>query len=309
LARVALPATCGELVQGSLDGVPCLVSCPIDCYAVAQVDLRSTPGWDVPGDSPKAAAALHAGLKFLGEVTWGGRLSLSNDLPRGRGYGSSTADMGATLYALARALRRPIAPEQVAQLAVSVEPSDSSIFPGLAVFDHRGGRLLEGLGPAPPLAVVVVDPGGEVDTLAFNRMDHQAALRRLAPQHREAFRLLRQGLKNRDWEAVGAAATLSARVHQAILPDPLLDPALVLARDVAALGVCRAHSGTILGLLLDPCQADPAGVVSFVSRHLPGGVSVRPYALVDGGPRPLKSSRQAWREATTYVAGVSKFQV
>jgi L-threonine kinase len=133
-------------------------------------------------------------------------------------------------------------------------------------------------------------------------MDHQEALRRLAPQHREAFDLLRQGLKERDWEAVGAAATLSARVHQAILPDPLLEPALALARDVAALGVCRAHSGTILGLLLDRCHADLAAVVSFVSRHLPGNVSVTPYALVDGGPRPLKSSRQAWHEVTTYVA-------
>ncbi len=166
LASVAVPATCGELVQGTLDGIPCLVSCPIDCYSIAEIHLKPTPGWEVPGDAPKAAAALRAGLAYMGSATsWAGRLRLLSDLPRGRGYGSSTADIGATLYALGQALGRPIAPEQVAQLAVSVEPSDSTIFPGLALFDHRGGHLHEGLGPAPPLAVVIIDPGGEVDTL------------------------------------------------------------------------------------------------------------------------------------------------
>lgn len=219
-SRAALPATCGELVQGTLDGVPCLVSCPIDTYSVAEIHLKTTPGWEVPCDAPKTGAALQAGLAYLGGGPGGGRLRLASQVPRGRGYGSSTADIGATLYALGQALGQNLAPEQAARLAVAVEPSDSSLFPGLALFDHRSGRFHESWGPAPPLAVLLIDPGGEVDTLAFNRIDHRKTLARLASQHREAFNLLRQGLAGGDWGAVGEAASLSARVHQAVLPNP-----------------------------------------------------------------------------------------
>jgi L-threonine kinase len=283
-ACAALPATCGELVQGTLDGIPCLVSCPIDFYSVAEIHLNSTPGWETPRDASKAAAALHAGLAYLGGGP-GGRLRIVSNVPRGRGYGSSTADIGATLYALGQALGQTLALEQIAGLAVEVEPSDSSIFPGLALFDHRSGRFHEELGPAPPLAVVVIDPGGEVDTLAFNQIDHRRTLARLAGQHREAFNLLCQGLREGDWRAMGEAASLSARAHQAVLPNPLLESALVLAREVGALGLCRAHSGTLLGLLLDPVGSDLPAVVAFVTSRLPKMVSVKPYPLVDGGPR------------------------
>jgi L-threonine kinase len=284
-ACVALPATCGELVQGTLDGIPCLVSCPIQYYSVARVCLRAGMGWEVPCDSPKAAAALQAGLAWLGETAGGGHLQLFTRVPRGRGYGSSTADVGATLYALAQALGRSLTPAQVAQLAVGVEPSDSSIFPGLALFAHRTGHVYQDLGPAPALSAMVIDPGGEVDTLAFNRIDHQATLHRLAPEHRQAFGLLRQGLKEGDWAAVGEAATLSSRVHQAILFNPLLDQALALARQVGALGVCRAHSGSLLGLLVDPRHTDVASAVAFVAKSLPSPVAVSLYAMVDGGPQ------------------------
>lgn len=285
MSYAGLPATCGELVQGTLDGMPCLVSCPIDFYSVAEIHLNPAPGWDIPHDAPKAGAALRAGLARLGGGAAGGRLRLVGDVPRGRGYGSSTADIGATLYALGQALGQSLAPEQVAGLAVAVEPSDSSIFPGLTLFDHRRGRFHEGLGPAPPLAVVVIDPGGEVDTLAFNQIDHRRTLARLASQHRQAFNLLRQGLKEGDWRAVGEAASLSARVHQAVLPNPLLEPVLALGRQVGALGLCRAHSGTLLGLLLDPVGSDLPAVVALVASQLPDTVSVKRYSLVSGGPR------------------------
>jgi L-threonine kinase len=284
-ACVALPATCGELVQGTLDGIPCLVSCPIQYYSVARVRLRAESGWEVPCDAPKSAAALQAGLAWLGETSRGGHLQLETHMPRGRGYGSSTADIGATLYALARALGRSLTPAEVARLAVDVEPSDSSMFPGLALFAHRSGQVCQALGPAPALSVLVIDPGGEVDTLAFNRLDHQAALRRLAAEHMQAFDLLRQGLKERDWAALGEAATLSSRLHQAILFNPLLEPVLALARQVGALGVCRAHSGSLLGLLLDHQHTDAASARAFVAGGVPAAAAVSLYAMVDGGPR------------------------
>ena len=293
-ACAALPAACGELVQGTLDGMPCLVSCPIDRYASARVELEapsarapSHQSWSLPPDAPKSVAALFSGLRHLGADGSCGSLQLSSAIPRSRGYASSTADVGATLYALAEALGCPLHVREVAQLAVSVEPTDSTLFPGLSLFAHRDGRLWMPLGPAPPLDVIVLDPGGAIDTLAFNRVDHGDALRRLAPQHREAFHLLLDGLKRRNWWDVGEAATLSSRAHQAILPNPLLDAALNAADAVGALGVCRAHSGTVLGLLFERRDLAPEDTMKCISRSLPPAVPVAHCRLVAGGPRSI----------------------
>ena len=287
VVRVALPGTCGELVQGSLEGEPCLISCPMGWYSIAAVRFQSCGNWTVPAQAPKTRAALHTGLAYLGRTASGGCVHLHTELPRGRGYGSSTADIGATLYALGRAAGRRLTPQEVARLAVQVEPSDSTLFPGLALWDHRSGHVYEDLGAPPPLTVVVLDPGGEVDTLAFNRLDHRQVLRHLAPQHREAFSLLREGLRYGNLEAIGTAATLSATAHQAILANPLLEPTLSLAHDVRALGVCRAHSGTLLGLLLDPRHVDVARITALAAQRFASAVTVFNLPLVSGGPRFL----------------------
>lgn len=287
MGRVALPGTCGELVQGTLDGVPCLVSCPIDRYSVAAISLRPHPDWSVPPEMPKTHAALQAGLRYLGQAAAGGCLHMHSTLPRGRGYGSSTADIGATLYALGQASARPLTPLEVAQLAVQVEPTDSSLLPGLALWDHRQGQLHVALGMPPALGIIVLDPGGEVDTLTFNGCDHRAALQKLAPIHREAFTLLQDGVRHGDIESIGAAATLSATAHQAILCNPFLDLALSLSREVGAVGLCRAHSGTILGILLDPGRTAVGQAVAYCQRRLGVGVQVFSTPLVSGGPRSL----------------------
>ena len=281
----ALPATCGELVQGTLDGVGCLVSCPIDRYSFCHIELKHGTGWEVPSDAPKSVAALRIGLDHLHCTEWGGQFRLSSSIPRGRGYGSSTADIGATLNALGHALERSVSARKTAKWAVCVEPSDSTLFPGLALFAHRDAEFHKLLGSAPPLMVLVLDPGGQVDTLAFNQIEHGDQLKRLAPQHREAFDLLQQGHASRDWHAVGRAASMSAAAHQTILHSPLVDLALPLARDIGALGLCRAHSGTIVGLLLDPGEMDVKALEAHVARRLPTRVTVSLQSMVDGGPR------------------------
>jgi len=186
--RVAVPGACGELVQGTLDGEqPFLISCPIDRFSVAEVELTSERrGWSCPPDTPKSVTALQAMLARLGHTEMGGQLRIRSDLPRAKGMASSTADIAATVYALAEALGEGVEPWEVARIALSVEPSDSLMFPGLALFDHRSGQVYEDLGPAPPLEVVVLDFGGTVDTLAYNRRYRADLLRKMVAEHREA---------------------------------------------------------------------------------------------------------------------------
>jgi L-threonine kinase len=282
-----MPGTCGELVQGTWEGIPCLVSCPIECYSVAEVRSGGHSGWQLQPNSPKMRAALQHGLTYMDQTTSSGRISVCSPLPQGRGYGSSTADIGATLYALGHAFGQPLTPLEISALALQVEPTDSSLFPDLTLWDHRHGQLYETLGQPPALTVVVLDPGGEVNTVAFNRLDHRTALQKLAPLHRDAFQLLQDGLRQGDVAAIGAAATMSAEAHQAILPNALLAPAVHLAREVGALGVCRAHSGTVVGLLLDPNRTDPDLVQNVAQQRLPEHIHMFNLPLVAGGPRLL----------------------
>jgi len=287
--RVALPGTCGELVQGTWEGIPCLVSCPIERYSVAEVRSGGHSGWQLRPGSPKMRAALQHGLTFLEQTTSSGSVSVCSTLPQGRGYGSSTADIGATLYALGHVFGQPLTPLEISALALQVEPTDSSLFPDLALWDHRRGQLYETLGSPPTLTVVVLDPGGEVNTVAYNQLDHRTALRKLAPLHRDAFQLLQDGLRQGDAAAIGTAATMSAEAHQAILPNALLGPAVHVAREVGALGVCRAHSGTVIGLLLDPNRTEPDRVQSVAQQRLPEHIRMFTLPLVAGGPRLLSA--------------------
>lgn len=284
-ATVWMPGTCGELVQGAIDGQPFLVSCPIGVYARVTVDLTPDGLLEVPENAPKAGAALRATLASCGAEGRGARVRLASSLSRGKGLGSSTADVAGTIYATSRALGFPLAAEQVAELAVAVEPSDSSLFPGLALFDHRSGRRHERLGPAPPLEVVVLDEGGTVDTLAFNRRGVEDLLAGNEPAVREALALVRRGLAERRPDLVGRGATLSALAHQRVLPKRWLDAVVAAASAAGALGVVAAHSGTVLGVLVEPTRTATDAVVAGLRAAVPACAVLYVCRLTGGGPR------------------------
>lgn len=284
---VAVPGACGELVQGTLDGVPCLVSCPIDRRA--ELELTTTPGEGritTPATMPKTRRALQLALAALGRWDVDVKVERRCGLPEAKGYASSTADILAALFGLGRALGERISPEWATRLALRVEPTDSLAWDGLALLAHRDGKLMKPLEPPPPLCVLALDWGGTVDTLEFNRADRRAALRHLAPLHREAFAMLRAGIALGDIELIGRAATLSAQAHQRILFKPQLEAVVRLAKAVGAAGVCVAHSGTLIGVLLRPRDATDAA--AYIISHLPDVSAYSLHRVIGGGPRYIE---------------------
>ena len=194
------PGSCGELAQGMLRGDYFLVTCPIDMYSSATVAL--TPGTgrvNGPPDAPKSRQAVALTLAHFGRHDFDAHLSLSSPLPRGKGMASSTADVSAAVAATAAAMgvEADMPPAMIARIALQVEPSDGTMLPGIAVLDHKQGNILETLGSPPPMRVVVLDFGGDVDTLAFNGVNRDSALERLQPEFEEALRLVAQGYSRR----------------------------------------------------------------------------------------------------------------
>ena len=252
------PGTCGELAQGLLDGVLCMITCPVDLMSVVSVEL--SPGNNKvsgPQDSPKTALAVQKTLAFLGELGSDAEVAIDSPLPRGKGMASSTADVAAAIAATAASVGQALTPGQIASIALSVEPSDGVMFPGIVAFDHRAGSLARHLGQPPPMRVVALDFGGAVDTVDFNSTDRRDALAGQAPKMAEAARLIEAGLQQGSPELIGRGASISSRANQEILPNAHLGDVMQLAAETGAVGVNVAHSGTVVGMLF----ADELGQV------------------------------------------------
>ena len=99
-STVRVPGVCGELVQGMLGKQHFLVTCPIDFYSRVTVELHQGEGQvSAPTDCPKSIAAVKATLTHLEQETLDAVLTISNPIPRGKGMGSSSADVTGVIAA------------------------------------------------------------------------------------------------------------------------------------------------------------------------------------------------------------------
>ena len=176
---------------------------------------------------------------------------------------SSTADVAASIAATAAAAGRHLEPEQVAQIALGVEPSDGVMFPGISVFDHREGRIARPLGEPPPMRVLALDFGGVVDTLEFNSVARDKALKSQEPRMSEAVSLIETGLLRGNPLFIGKGATVSAIANQEVSFNPYLDDVLAFSAEVGGFGVNVAHSGTVIGILMP----DQSSLVTQAAAH------------------------------------------
>ncbi|MBC7325676.1 MAG: GHMP kinase [Moorella sp. (in: Bacteria)] len=248
---------CGELVQGMVDGKYFLITCPINISAEAAVTLLPGRHFYGPPGKSKAITAVRLAMDLLGEKQWGARLALQNPLPPGKGLASSTADVVAAAVATARALQAELSLEEIKMIALAIEPSDGTFLPGIALFDHLQGKFWENLGDPPALELLIVDPGGTVDTVLFNQRSDLMALNQAKEDKvRRAVALVREGLARGRAELIAQGATLSALANQAILYKPELETLLELAIRSGALGVNTAHSGTVVGILYRSGEID-----------------------------------------------------
>jgi L-threonine kinase len=263
-----------------------LVTCPIDFYSRVTVELFEGPtGVSAPPDCPKSRAAVAAALAHLGRSGLAAILTVSNPIPRGKGMASSSADVTGAIAATGLALGQRLPAVLIGQLALSVEPSDGVMFPGIALFDHREGSIVEELGPPPPMEIVALDFGGTVDTLEFNRIDHGDAWRSLEPVNRQALDLVRRGIHQGSPALVGQGASISAGAGQRILEKPQLPRVMAFAEAVGAVGVCVAHSGTVIGVLLDARERRGKSTFRRAQAAFTDAAAVHHFRLMSGGMR------------------------
>ena len=283
-ATVRAPGVCGELAQGVIEGIHFLVTCPVDFYSRVKVDLYSGgPGVEAPEDCDKAAAAVRRALSHLKNAKVRAKVTINNPIPRGKGMASSSADLAAAIAATGMALGQELSPYQIAQIALSIEPTDGVMIPGVALFDHRAGVIRESLGPPPPMEIVALDLGGTVDTVQFNMVDRFQRWQSVDEQTSEALRLLRLGITNQDPVLVGQGASISAEASKTVLAKPRLAEVKEFAESVGAVGVNVGHSGTIMGVLLDARERRGKSTYHKAKEAFPDAQAVYHFRLLGGG--------------------------
>ncbi|MEO9338574.1 kinase [Mesorhizobium sp. SB112] len=270
----------GELVQGVFENASGglqrgLVTLPLDrIRSLAKFKPSADARIDViPPDRTKAKKAARLTLKHMACSQIGGELTITSSIAVGHGYGSSTADVVAAIRAVAAAHGIKLRRSTICQLAVAAEgASDAITYEDQAIlFAHRDGSIIEHFnGPLPPLISVgfKASDGKPVDTIAMPRARYNA-------EEIQTFHTLRglvaRSIACQDPFLLGRASTVSAQISQRYLPKSRFDTVLNIARHHGACGVQVAHSGSLIGILLDATSTDARAKASEIAKSMSDG--------------------------------------
>jgi uncharacterized protein involved in propanediol utilization len=259
----------GELFQGQITDQHnrrrrCLLSLP--CKELfSEATFQPQPGNDLivhPSHKQKAKKTAELVLAHFGASSVKGLLTITSNIPEGKGCGSSTADCVAAGMAVCNVLGKQLSEEEIAYLVVRAEiASDNLMFNRAVLFAHREGVVLEDYAKGlPKLEVLGIDTADDeiVNTLEFPPAVY-------SPQQIELFHtltgMLKRAIRDNDSRLLGEIATTSASINDSFLPKPLFSQIRGLAESAGAIGVSVAHSGTVLSILFNP--VDP-----LLERHM-----------------------------------------
>lgn len=292
--RMRCPGSCGEFLQGWLDGSEKLISYAIDCYSEMVLTTQPSPDGHraFREQYPRAwemalQVVMQEGLtpKVLEEISF----NLTSDLPRGKGMASSTADLAVTAAAVAQWLGHTLAPEEIIGYCTRLEPTDSVPYPDLVLMDPMTGTVSRAYGQPPSMGILVLEGLEAIDTKTFRRQDHHLRRQAFQQEMEAALSLFEEGYRQNNHRLLADACYQSALAQQYFYPHSALDIVGQLAIDHGAWGVNVAHSGSSLGILHDPqlFQLDP-----FLQdwHRCPGSSRYFPprrHQMIPGGVRNL----------------------
>ena len=184
----------------------------------------------------------------------GGHLVLKSNIPISWGLGSSTCDVVASIYAVAKSYNIELDKYTVAKLAIETEvASDSTMFTKeIILFAQRKGVALEEFeGKFPPLLILGFNSDPElngIDTLSIPEIRYSSSEKEIFNNLLSVFRI---ALKKQDPKLIGRVSTTSALINQNYLPKPQFNTILAIANNSDSVGIQVSHSGTVMGILFD----------------------------------------------------------
>ncbi len=263
MAEARCPASCGELIQGWVLGSEKLISCPINWFSTVEV----CDGVPDARERPRMRDMLKRVLRHFDlpeELHQMLRIRFDSTIPVAKGMASSTADIAATAVATARHLNQHLTEQEIADICLQIEPTDSTIFSALTLFDHNTGQTQIGHNWSPELSILILENEQQLITADYHRLDRRHTLLANAGKLEQSWIYFQEAARNNDVYKLGQAATLSAEASQNILPKPAFDKLLPLIEIHDLYGLNVAHSGTVVGLFFNENRHD----IERISREI-----------------------------------------
>ncbi|QXM05648.1 cobalamin biosynthesis protein [Crassaminicella indica] len=283
------PASCGELLQGIIGKGEKLISYPINIYSSVTVEEKKAPVRDPK--FKKAINAMYKTIDYFGlHKSVGDTLSIKVDsnIPIEKGMASSTADIAATVAVTAKLIGKEISLDELAKICTQIEPTDSTIFHTLTLFDHLNGVRINSFDWDLNLDILILESQESLNTQVFRRKDYSCLRAINKPKVEKAYEIFKLGYEKRDPSLLGKAATISALANQNILYKEKLEEIVDISLKLGCYGVNVAHSGTVLGIIFEKNKIHRAELVDrlqekgvyeyyykyYFAKMVKGGVSI-----------------------------------
>ena len=251
------PASCGEFVQGIIDDEEYLCSYAIDMYSKVYIEEKLV---DINLGRYKSRLAIEKVFEKFNlpkKYTKNISLNINSKIPVGKGMASSTADIGATIKATLSLIDKDLSSEEISKLAAEIEPTDSIFIDKNSIFNPLNGTVIKYLGNLTNAKVVILEPNKVLDTMKIRlRQDYNKLKVENKEVIKKSFALLEEGLKKNNLSLVGEACTLSSLANENIENKEYLNEIIKISKKYGAYGVNIAHSGTVVGILIDKSMND-----------------------------------------------------
>lgn len=281
------PASCGEFVQGIMDNEEYLSSYAIDMHSIATIEERIQNINKGPFKSRKAIEAVFSRFKLPIKESKNISLDIKSQIPIGKGMASSTADIGATIVATLGLIQRKLSSEEISKLASTIEPTDSIYIEKNSIFNPLNGEVKKYLGNIKDSRVIILEPNKTLSTIKIRNTPNYKDIKIQNEKIiKEAFYLLEEGIRKNDLYSIGRACTLSSLANENIDKKEGLDEIIEISKNYGAYGVNIAHSGTVVGIMIDKGMNDTKLIEQLKDARL-DSVYNKIYTLdiIDGGIR------------------------
>lgn len=258
------PASCGEFVQGVLDNEEYLSSYAINLFSVATLEEGKEVIHTGPKKSRRAMELVFEKFNIPVDESKKISLNINSQIPIGKGMASSTADIGATINATLSMLGKTLTGEEISKLAVKIEATDSLLLNRHSIFNPLTADIKKYMGGISNAKVVILEPDDILDTKSI-RMTPNYRMYKMQNKEiiKKSFSLLDEGLDKNDLSLVGKACTYSSLANENIHKKPFLKEIIEISDKFGCYGVNIAHSGTVIGILMDK-EMDDKRVIQYL---------------------------------------------
>lgn len=255
------PASCGEFVQGMIKEKEYLSSYAINRFSKVTLEEKIS---DVNRGPLKARKAMEEVFRYfnlpkndLKNIS----IDIKSEIPISKGMASSTADIGATIRATLNLIGRDLSEYDISKLATKIEPTDSIYLKENTIFNPLDASVVKKLGCFDTGKVLILEPNEKLSTKHIRKKENYTKLKKQNKYIIEyAFKLLEQGIRNNDLNLIGQACNISSVANENIHKKKYLSEIMDIAKEYGACGVNIAHSGTVIGILLE-CDMDESKIV------------------------------------------------